>query len=79
MIRETVRQVAEKLEHLNQYDIPLERSFDLLGSRARSVEELVVIEVMRESLQEVRAQMAARYQADSSSRSARMSAMALRR
>ena len=80
MIRNTVHSVAKKLEHLLNYDIPVERSFQLLAGRARSVEEMVVVEVMRETYRELqnnRPGMAA--QADSSSRSTRMPEMALRR
>ena len=47
MIQNTVHSVAKKLQHLLHYDISVERSFQLLSGRARSVEEMVVVEVMR--------------------------------
>ena len=80
MIRHTVQRTAKKLDHLLSYDIPLSRVFDLLASRARSVEELVVVEVMRESSVEMaKESMELAVQADSNSRSARMPSIALRR
>ncbi len=80
MIRNTVHSVAEKLKHLLRYDISAERSIQLLSGRARSVEEMVVVEVMRESYKELRKiRPGAAAQADSNSRSARMPGMALRR
>lgn len=79
MIRNTVKNVAKQLEHLSHYEIPLERSLDLLESRARTVEEMIVIEVMRESYQEVREQWVAPHHAEATSRTARMPAMAFRR
>ena len=80
MIRHTVRNLGKKIEHLSRYRIPITRSLDLLESRARTLEEVVVIEVMRESLREMaRERAVTAVQADSSSRTARMPAMALRR
>lgn len=83
MIRSTVHNLARKIEHLSQYQIPIKRSLDLLEQRARTIEEIVVIEVMRESYLELAsdvAQPAMRaIQADSSSRTARMPSMAFRR
>lgn len=79
MIRKTMHNIAKKLEHLLSYDIPAGRSFDLLESRARTVEEMVVIGVMRESYEELKRQNMPPLQADSSSRSARMPSMALSR
>jgi hypothetical protein len=78
MIRHTVRDLAKKLEQLSRHQIPIARSLDLLESRARTVEEIVVIEVMRESYEEM-ALAGSAVQADSSSRTARMPAMAFRR
>lgn len=54
MIRQTMHDLTEKLKHLLGHDISVDRSFDLLQSRARTIEEMVVIEVMRESYREVR-------------------------
>ena len=83
MIRHTVHNLARKLEHLSSYQIPITRSLDLLERRARTIEEIVVIEVMRESFREMASHAApgamATDQADSSVRTARMPAMALRR
>lgn len=83
MIRRTVNSLAKKIEHLSQYQIPIQRSLDLLQQRARTVEEIVVIEVMRESYMELASGAAQAHmqldQADSSSRTARMPSMAFRR
>ncbi len=54
MIRQTMHDVSKRLNHLISHDISADRSFDLLQSRARTIEEMVVIEVMRESYREVR-------------------------
>ncbi|MCH8841421.1 MAG: hypothetical protein IID61_00430 [SAR324 cluster bacterium] len=54
MIRQTTHHLAGKLKRLLSHDISAGRSFDLLQSRARTIEEMVVIEVMRESYCEVR-------------------------
>ena len=83
MIRHTLHNLARKLEHLSSYQIPITRSLDLLERRARTIEEVVVIEVMRESFRELASHVAQgamqSVQADSSVRTARMPAMALRR
>jgi hypothetical protein len=83
MIRRTVHSLAKKIEHLSQYQIPIQRSLDLLEQRARTIEEIVVIEVMRESYLEMASEVAHRSlheaQADSSSRTARMPSMAFSR
>ena len=49
MFHETVREVGSKLEKLTKRQVPINRSFDMLERNANSLEELVVIEVMRES------------------------------
>ena len=79
MIRDTVKTIAKKLEHFTQYDIPVSRCLDLLESQARTIEEMVVIEVMRESIYEVRGELPAALQADATSRTARMPSMAFKR
>ncbi len=80
MIRRTMHNVAKRLEHLLNYDISLSRSFDLLESRARTIEEMIVIEVMRESYREMKnEQMGTVIHSETSSRSARMPSMAFRR
>jgi len=80
MIRQTVRRVGKQLEQLIDHDIPMTRAFDILSNKARSIEEIVVVEVMREVYQEAMdAELMQRLYADSSTRSARMPAMALSR
>jgi hypothetical protein len=83
MIRRTVHSLAKKIEHLSQYEIPIQRSLDLLQERARTIEEIVVIEVMRESYLELASNVGhsalRENQADSNSRTARMPSMALSR
>ena len=49
MIQETVNEIGRKLERLTRRQVPINRSFDMLERKAHSLEELVVIEVMRES------------------------------
>ena len=80
MIRETVRKIGRQLEQLAQRDVPMVRAFDILSGKARSIEEIVVVEVMREVYLEILDgdMVYARY-ADSSTRSARMPEMALSR
>lgn len=51
----TIRGVAKKLEDLTRHNVTLERGFSVLSSRAKSLEEMVVIEVMRESFEELSA------------------------
>jgi len=80
MIRQTVRRIGKQLEQLVEHDVPMTRAFDILSNKARSIEEIVVVEVMREVyLEVVDDEMMERVYADSSTRSARMPAMALSR
>ena len=53
MIRKTVRKIGKKLEQLVARDIPMSRAFDILSKKAGHIEEIVVIEVMREVYQEL--------------------------
>ena len=53
MVKETVNKVGRHLEILAGKKIPIGTSLDLLGRQAKSVEEMVVIEVMREVLKEL--------------------------
>ena len=53
MVRKTVHRVGRHLEILAGKQIPIQHSFDLLERRARSVEEAIVVEVMREAYAEV--------------------------
>lgn len=48
MVRSTVGKVGRNLERLVSRRLPVSASFNILERRAKSVEELVVIEVMRE-------------------------------
>jgi hypothetical protein len=80
MIRRTVQRIGKQLEQLAERDVPMNRAFDILAGKARNVEEIVVIEVMREVYQEILdGEMAIIGYADSSTRSARMPSMALSR
>jgi hypothetical protein len=68
------------LEQLAGNHVNMNRAFDLLAKRSKTVEEMVVIEVMREVYQEYIEQRTLNgIHADSSTRSARMPAMALSR
>lgn len=80
MIRRTVQRIGKQLEQLVERDIPMTRAFDILSAKARSIEEIVVVEVMREVYQEVvDGELMQTAYADSSTRSARMPSMALSR
>ena len=80
MIRETVRKIGRQLEQLSQREVPMTRAFDILSGKARSIEEIVVVEVMREVyLETLDGQAIYAGYADSSTRSARMPEMALSR
>lgn len=79
-IRRTVHNIGRQLEQLAGNHISLNRAFDILAKKSQSIEEMVVIEVMREVYQEYLEQRdIAALQADSKTRSARMPAMALSR
>jgi hypothetical protein len=80
MIRRTVQKIGKQLEQLVEREVPMTRAFDILSSKAGSIEEIVVVEVMREVyLEIVDGDLMERAYADSSTRSARMPAMALSR
>ncbi len=80
MIRRTVRRVGRQIEQLVERGISLSTAFDILARKAGSIEEIVVVEVMRE----IHSDMAegpgvwADY-VESSTRSARMPSIALSR
>jgi hypothetical protein len=79
-IRRTVHNIGRQLEQLAGNNVNLNRAFDILAKKSQSIEEMVVIEVMREVYQEYLEQREiAAIQADSKTRSARMPAMALSR
>ncbi len=80
MIRKTVRKIGKKLEQLTEREIPMTRAFDILSKKAGNIEEIVVIEVMREVYQELLdGEMAVLGYSDSSTRSAKTPSMALSR
>ena len=54
MVKDTVNKVGRHLEILTGKNIPISTSLDMLGRRAETVEEMVVIEVMREVIKELR-------------------------
>ncbi|HEX7927132.1 MAG TPA: hypothetical protein VF678_06040 [bacterium] len=79
-IRRTVNDIGRKLEQLCDNHVSISRAFDLLATRSKTIEEMVVIEVMREVYQEyVEDRTMNEIYADSKTRSARMPAMALSR
>lgn len=80
MIRRTVRKVGKQIEQLAERGISMGKSFDILARKAGSIEEIVVIEVMREIHNdlEIGEGVWAGY-AESNTRSARMPSMALSR
>ncbi|MCG8338986.1 MAG: hypothetical protein MJE63_31135 [Proteobacteria bacterium] len=53
MIHQIVKGISNELERLAQYNIPVERALDLIEASTENLEELVVINTMRESLQEL--------------------------
>ncbi len=80
MIRQTVHRIGKQLQQLIERDVPMTRAFDILSKKSASIEEIVVVEVMREVYQEiVDRELRQIAYADSSTRSARMPAMALSR
>lgn len=89
MVRNTVQRLGGQLERLAAHGVPLNRAFDMLARKAQSIEDIVVVEVMREVYGEMHQAPAPEEppakaersgpQADSSTRSARMPSMALSR
>jgi len=53
MIRKTVQKIGRKLEQMTDREISMSRAFDILSKKAGNIEEIVVIEVMREVYQEL--------------------------
>jgi hypothetical protein len=79
-IRRTVNRIGSQLQQLCQNHISLNRAFDLMAKKAQTVEEMVVIEVMREVFDEYQEDRDIReLQAGSNTRSARMPGIALSR
>ena len=80
MIRRTVRKVGKQIEQLAERGISMGTAFDILARKAGSIEEIVVVEVMREIHNDlVEGQGVWADYAESSTRSARMPSMALSR
>ena len=52
MIEKTLKQISRKLEALTKSNITLERALDLLEATTQSLEELIAINTLRESLRE---------------------------
>jgi len=79
-IRQTVHNMGRQLEQLVSNHVNMKRAFDLMAKRSKSVEEMVVIEVMREVYDEyIEQRTLTEIHADSKTRSARIPAMALSR
>lgn len=80
MIRRTVQKMGKQLEQLSERGISLNTAFDILSRKAGSIEEIVVVEVMREVYQEADMHdgITANY-TDSNALSARMPSMAFSR
>jgi hypothetical protein len=82
-IKRTVQRLGHQLERMADKDISMATAFDILAKKAASIEEMVVVEVMREVYLEMQENgvhlLISRNQADSSTRSARTPAMALSR
>ncbi len=53
MIRMTAGKVAKDLEKMTADQLPITTVFEILAKRAESVEEAVVVEVMKESFLEM--------------------------
>ena len=80
MIRKTVKKIGKKLEQLTDREISMSRAFDILSKKASNIEEIVVIEVMREVYQELlEGELSILTYPVSKTRSARTPAMALSR
>ena len=79
-IRRTVHRIGTQLEQLCNNHVQLNRAFEIMAKKAQTVEEMVVIEVMREVYQEHEQQRAIQdIYGESSTRSARIPAMAFSR
>lgn len=80
MIRKTVSKIGRKLEQLSERDIPMTRAFDILSKKAGNIEEIVVIEVMREVYMELlEGELPILGYSNSKARSARTPSIALSR
>ena len=80
MIRRTVKKVGKQLEQLSNRGINLGTAFDIMSRKASSIEEIVVVEVMREVYGEIEETGTSHHsQVSSSTLSAKMPSMALSR
>lgn len=80
MVRNTIRRLSKQLEQMTDREISMNRAFDILFKKANSIEDIVVVEVMREVYLEIlEGEMAILSYADSSTRSARIPSIALSR
>lgn len=80
MVRNTIRRLSKQLEQMTDREISMNRAFDILFKKATSIEDIVVVEVMREVYLEIlEGEMAILSYADSSTRSARIPLIALSR
>ena len=57
MVKETVNKMGRQLEILVGKKIPVATSLDMLSRKAKTVEEMVVVEVMREVYSELHGQI----------------------
>ena len=71
--KRTIIRIGRQLQQMANNHIALDDAFNIVARKAHTVEEMVVIEVMREAYEEMAAS------ALGSTRSARMPAMALSR
>ena len=82
-IKRTVIKLGRQLERMASKDISLSTAFDILAKKSGSIEEMVVVEVMREVYLEMHENgvhsMITRGHADSRTLSARTPDMALSR
>ena len=52
MILRKVKRIADELERLTMFDIPIDRALDLMEASTENLEELLAINTMRECLLE---------------------------
>ena len=52
-MKSSVQQFARELDRLCRYNIPMSQAFDMLENTAKSNMDLIVINVMRDSFNEV--------------------------
>ena len=60
MVNSTVQQIGDRLERLLSWNVPTGQAFDVLARRAATVEEMVVVEVMRECCEELKSETPSR-------------------